>query len=68
MKADFTRTCAGCDAIVIEPGPKGEPWNRCFEDGPFKGYVVGINHFLPYIPAWCPRMIKNKEVLKNGGC
>lgn len=54
--ADWTRTCEGCAYIVMEPGPKGALWARCFAPGRCKGYVVGNKHFLPYVPAWCPLM------------
>ena len=54
--ADWSRTCEGCAHIVNEPGPKDTLWARCFAPGPRRGYVVANEHFLPYVPAWCPLM------------
>ncbi len=54
--ADFSRTCEGCVHIVDEPGGKGKTLARCNAPGPCRGYVVGDGRFLPYVPAWCPRM------------
>lgn len=59
--ADWSRTCEGCTHIVNEPGPKGTLWARCFAPGPRRGYVVGNEHFLPYVPAWCPLMQEKEK-------
>lgn len=60
-KADFTRTCAGCDAVIQEQWPRGKTGYRCGEPGPCKGYMVGIGRFNPYIPAWCPKAARSRD-------
>ena len=59
--ADFSRTCEGCEHIITEPGGKGRKVFRCFAEGPYKGYTVGFDRFLPYIPAWCPKMERKER-------
>lgn len=54
--ADYSRTCEGCEHIITEHWAKGKPAYRCFAPGKCKGYVVGVERFLPYIPAWCPKI------------
>ena len=58
-RADYTRTCAGCGSVVTEDWLNGQKCFRCYEPGQTCGYIVGIERFLPYVPAWCPKM---------GGC
>lgn len=57
-KADFSKTCEGCGFIKTEKWTPTKTAFRCFAPGSTCGYVVGVERFLPYIPAWCP---KNKE-------
>lgn len=52
-------TCAGCGSVVTEDWVNGQKCFRCYEPGQTCGYIVGIERFLPYVPAWCPKM---------GGC
>ena len=54
VKADFARTCEGCRFIATEQWPNGKQVFRCGADGRCKGYIVGIERLLPYVPAWCP--------------
>lgn len=61
MGADFSRTCEGCEQIVSEPWVKGETAYRCNALGPRKGYLVGRDRFLPYVPAWCPKILESEE-------
>lgn len=56
IKADITRTCEGCDKVTTEEWSGGKIGYRCGAPGPCKGYMVGIEHFRPYVPAWCPKM------------
>jgi hypothetical protein len=56
IMADLSRTCEGCGEVVTEEWAPGKVWQRCGADGPRRGYTVGNGRFLPYIPAWCPRM------------
>lgn len=51
VKADYSRTCEGCRFLVTEPWLKDVPSFRCGADGRCKGYIVGIERLLPYIPA-----------------
>ena len=53
--ADYTRTCKGCEHVVTESWIKDTLAYRCFAPGACRGYVVGIERFNPYIPAWCPK-------------
>ena len=55
MCADFTRTCEGCEHAVEESGVKAKAVYRCMAYGRWQGYTIGREHFLPYIPAWCPK-------------
>lgn len=64
--ADFTRTCKGCEQLVTEPWVKNQICFRCFGPGRCRGYIVGIERLVPYIPAWCLKLINNEEVLENG--
>lgn len=61
VKCDYSRTCEGCEYIRTEEWTPNKSAFRCFAPGRTCGYVVGVERFLPYIPAWCP---KNKEELK----
>ena len=54
--ADFSRTCEGCEHVVAEPWIKDTLAYRCFAPGACRGYIVGIERFNPYIPAWCPKI------------
>jgi len=54
--ADFSHTCEGCEHVVLETWGKGTPSYRCFAPGVCRGYIVGIERFNPYIPAWCPKI------------
>lgn len=56
VKADYSRTCEGCRFLITEPWLNDIPSFRCDADGRCKGYIVGIERLLPYIPAWCPLM------------
>lgn len=58
-RADYTRTCAGCGSVVTEDWVNGQKCFRCYAPGQTCGYIVGIERFLPYVPACCPKM---------GGC
>ena len=59
--ADFSRTCEGCEHVVTEPWAKGQTSYRCFAEGRCKGYTVGIERFLPYVPAWCPKLERKER-------
>ena len=61
MNADFSRTCEGCEHIATEPWAKGQTGYRCFAEGPHRGYLVGVERFLPYVPAWCPKMERKER-------
>lgn len=65
--ADYSRTCAGCDHVVTEDWVKGAKCFRCFAHGQAHGYIVGIRRFLPYIPAWCPKMGGDLRPPENKG-
>lgn len=65
--AIFGRTCEGCDQIVTEPWAKGKTGYRCNAPGPWRGRTMGVEHFLPYIPAWCPKLKNKKEEVSHGG-
>ena len=58
-RADYTRTCDGCGSVVTEDWVNGQKCFRCYAPVQTCGYIVGIERFLPYVPAWCPKM---------GGC
>lgn len=58
---DYDRTCEGCEDVIAEQWSKGKVVHRRNAPGPCRGYVVGQRYFLPYIPAWCPRLKNNKE-------
>ena len=60
--ADLTRTCSGCEHIVTEQWVKKQVCFRCNAPGRCRGFIVGIERFVPYIPAWCPKLINNEEV------
>lgn len=38
-----------------ESGVKAKAVYRCMAYGRWQGYTIGREHFLPYIPAWCPK-------------
>jgi len=56
VRADFSRTCKGCNHVVDESAGKGKMWAKCTAPGPHQGRVVGNGQFPPYVPAWCPLM------------
>lgn len=68
MDADWSRTCEGCEYIQLVPWPKkgncceNVPAFCCFAPGPCRGYHMGTERLLPYIPAWCPK----KNALAGG--
>ena len=35
---------------------------RCFAPGPHRGYHIGTERLLPYIPAWCPERKKSSRI------
>ena len=59
VKADYSRTCEGCRFLITEPWLKDVQSFRCGADGRCKGYIVGIERLLPYIPAWCHELKEN---------
>lgn len=67
--ADFSRTCKGCEYIQTGPWPVKGSYSeetiayRCFAPGPHQGYHIGTTYLLPYVPAWCPLMEREKEVV-----
>lgn len=61
---DWSRTCEGCQSVVTEVWAHGETAYRCSAPGEKQGYMVGREHFLPYVPAWCPKL-NNKEESDN---
>ncbi len=65
--ADFSRTCEGCEHVVTEERLKQKAVFRCFAPGRCKGYQIGRERFLPYIPAWCPKLIAEREQKLKGG-
>ena len=65
--ADFSRTCEGCAELISEPWAKGKTGYRCGATGPRRGYTVGIERVFPYIPAWCPKLIQEREQKLKGG-
>lgn len=60
--ADWSRTCEGCAYVRTEPWPVKGSYRetatayRCGAPGTHQGYHIGTERFLPYIPAWCPKM------------
>jgi hypothetical protein len=54
--ADFSRTCEGCESVKAEEWTKKQTAYRCFAPGRYMGYLVGIERFIPYVPAWCPKL------------
>lgn len=64
--ADLSGTCEGCESVWTELWPVKGSYReevtayRCGEPGPCQGYHIGTVHFLPYIPAWCPKMEEKK--------
>lgn len=61
-RADFSRTCQGCEYAKAEPWDKGRIFYRCIAPGPRQGRSVGIERYLPYIPAWCEKMNREEEM------
>ena len=53
-QADFSRTCRDCRYAKEGQWDKKQIYYRCTALGPRQGYAVGIERFLPYVPAWCP--------------
>lgn len=55
IRADVSRTCAGCPEI------RDEPWagerkvvHRCMAEGPQQGRIVGFDQaWNNLVPAWC---------------
>ncbi len=62
IKADFSRICKGCEHVVTEDWTCHKAAYRCFASGSHMGRVIGQDNFPPYIPAWCPKLIKEREV------
>ena len=62
----YGRSCDGCEEVVTEPWAKGKTGFRCNAPGPRRGYTVGVERFLPYIPAWCPKINKKEEAFHDG--
>lgn len=60
-KMKTSKTCGDCDAVGAEKWPKGKTALRCSAPGAYRGYVVGFDRPLPYIPAWCPKLRNTKE-------
>ena len=54
--ADFTRTCEGCENVITETWTNKKECYRCNAPGRCMGYMVGVGRYLPYVPAWCPKM------------
>lgn len=63
--ADFSRTCEGCEHLEREEWTKDKTAYRCGAPGRCKGYLVGVKRFNPYIPAWCPKLIKEREAKRT---
>ena len=61
LAADTSRTCEGCRHIFTEDWDKSGTAYRCGAPGNYKGRVVGIRCFDPWIPAWCP-LLKGNEL------
>lgn len=64
-RADFSRTCEGCDFLESEDWARGKIAFLCFAPGPNKGYHMGTEQLFPYVPAWCPR---EEKVVKELQC
>lgn len=60
-RPDYTRTCEGCEHVVSEKWIKDKLAYRCFAPGRCEGYIVGVERFNPYIPAWCPKSERSGE-------
>lgn len=65
VRADLSRTCKRCEYMRTEQWPvkgsytKNTVAFRCFAPGPCRGYHMGTDRLLPYIPAWCPKEDRN---------
>ena len=57
IRADTTRSCAGCQEIRDEPwAGERETAHRCMAEGPQQGRVVGFDKaWNNLVPAWCPK-------------
>jgi len=62
IRADTSRTCAGCSEIRDEPwAGERETAYRCMAAGPQQGRVVGFDKaWNNLIPAWCPRRLRRE--------
>ena len=56
VRADFSRTCDGCEYVVQAQGGKGGAMFRCSAPGAYRGRTIGAVRLEPYVPAWCPKM------------
>ncbi len=63
-QADFSRTCQGCEYVQKGQWDKKRIFYYCAAPGPQQGYSVGIERYLPYIPAWCEKL--NRMELESG--
>lgn len=59
---DFSRTCKDCEALYHEERSTGDSCYRCGHPGPRKGYMMGTVRLISFIPAWCPKLIAEKQV------
>ena len=62
-RADFSRTCDGCDFLKSEDWARGKIAFRCFAPGPNQGYHMGTDRVFPWVPAWCPVKLREIEPL-----
>ena len=60
-RADWSRTCEGCEHVVAGPWARGKTGFWCNAPGPNKGYHIGTERFFPYVPAWCPVKLRETE-------
>ena len=58
---DFSRTCKDCEALCYEERSTGASCYRCGHSGPRKGYMMGTVRPIPFIPAWCPKLISERQ-------
>lgn len=58
---DFSRTCKDCEALYHEERSTGASCYRCGHPGPRKGYMMGTVRLIPFIPAWCPKLIEERQ-------
>lgn len=69
--ADFSRNCMSCEHLRTELWPvrggrgRESVAYRCFAPGPCRGYHMGTGLILPYVPAWCPKIEREKRAEGN---